>query len=745
MNTSRGLLLLDIRIEGLFMNKFFASRVLLTFVLLFTFDVWAKQNTDRNKLVGNIIKNALESYHYLGLKVDDSVSQKAFKEYLKRVDFGKQMLLKSDIKELEAYQAQMDDEIVSGDVLLVDRSMQMVRDRITKLDSWRTEFFKTKFDFEQKEYIEVDPEKRDFFASEADLKNHWHKIFKQAVLMRYLDLDEEQSDDPLSPMNKKNKTKKKVKKKKMTDAELWKEAYEAIDKKYKIYFERMLKEVADDYLEKFYNSIAHIYDPHTVYLPPKKKEDFDIDISGSLEGIGAVLQEDGAYIKVVSIVPGGAAWREKELEVEDIILSVGQGDKEQVSLVDMRVDDAVRYIRGPKGTEVKLTVKKVDGTRKVIKIVRDVVQIGASFAKSSILQVKNMGVRVGYIHLPKFYRDFDENARTCSDDVKKEIEGLKKKKVDAIILDLRNNGGGALEDARIMSGFFIDKGPIVQIRNQRGGTEILKDGDPEITYDGPLIVMTNRFSASASEIVAGALQDYGRAVIVGGEFSHGKGTVQAVVNLNQTPLLSMFGPTMGALKVTIQKFYRVTGASTQYKGITPDIVVPDPFGYAESREQDLDFSLKWDQVEKQTFAPWNKGKFDMEMLKKRSSMRVAASPRMKKIVESVEYLTKKRKETLVPISLTEVKAKDEENQQMTKKLKLEEVNENILLAEYEESLKSSEGNAIDMKDPKWKKDFEQRKEEWVKQLRQDPGLEEAIYVADDMVSMTKGQTLGLNK
>ncbi|OFZ17574.1 MAG: hypothetical protein A2X86_03700 [Bdellovibrionales bacterium GWA2_49_15] len=727
------------------MNKFFASRVLLTFVLLFTFDVWAKQNTDRNKLVGNIIKNALESYHYLGLKVDDSVSQKAFKEYLKRVDFGKQMLLKSDIKELEAYQAQMDDEIVSGDVLLVDRSMQMVRDRITKLDSWRTEFFKTKFDFEQKEYIEVDPEKRDFFASEADLKNHWHKIFKQAVLMRYLDLDEEQSDDPLSPMNKKNKTKKKVKKKKMTDAELWKEAYEAIDKKYKIYFERMLKEVADDYLEKFYNSIAHIYDPHTVYLPPKKKEDFDIDISGSLEGIGAVLQEDGAYIKVVSIVPGGAAWREKELEVEDIILSVGQGDKEQVSLVDMRVDDAVRYIRGPKGTEVKLTVKKVDGTRKVIKIVRDVVQIGASFAKSSILQVKNMGVRVGYIHLPKFYRDFDENARTCSDDVKKEIEGLKKKKVDAIILDLRNNGGGALEDARIMSGFFIDKGPIVQIRNQRGGTEILKDGDPEITYDGPLIVMTNRFSASASEIVAGALQDYGRAVIVGGEFSHGKGTVQAVVNLNQTPLLSMFGPTMGALKVTIQKFYRVTGASTQYKGITPDIVVPDPFGYAESREQDLDFSLKWDQVEKQTFAPWNKGKFDMEMLKKRSSMRVAASPRMKKIVESVEYLTKKRKETLVPISLTEVKAKDEENQQMTKKLKLEEVNENILVAEYEESLKSSEGNAIDMKDPKWKKDFEQRKEEWVKQLRQDPGLEEAIYVADDMVSMTKGQTLGLNK
>ena len=679
------------------MKRNFLS-LLMLIVLSCAFNSWAKPNVDRNKLVGNIIKNALESYHYLGNKVDDSVSQKAFKEYLKRLDFGKQMLLKSDVKELEAYQMQMDDEIVSGEVFLVDRSIQLVRDRIAKLDAWRIEFFKKKFDFEQKEYIEVDPEKREFFTTEDELNKHWQKIFKQAVLLRYLDLDEEQSDELLSPMAKKNKAKKKVKKKKMSDAELWKEAYEAIDKKYKIYFERILKEVPDDYLEKFYNSIAHIFDPHTVYLPPKKKEDFDIDISGSLEGIGAVLQEDGAYIKVVSIVPGGAAWREKELEVEDIILSVGQGDKEQVSLVDMRVDDAVRYIRGPKGTEVKLTVKKVDGSRKVIKIVRDVVQIGASFAKSSILQVKNMAVRIGYIYLPKFYRDFDENARNCSDDVKKEVESLKKKKVDAIILDLRNNGGGALEDARIMSGFFIEKGPIVQIRNQRGGTEILKDGDPEITYDGPLIIMTNRFSASASEIVAGALQDYGRAVIVGGEFSHGKGTVQAVVNLNQTPLLSMFGPTMGALKVTIQKFYRVTGASTQYKGITPDIVVPDPFGYAESREQDLDYSLKWDQVEKQTFTPWANGKFDLDMLKKRSITRVGASARMKKVIESVEYLTKKRKEILVPISLVEVKAKDEENQQMTKKLKLEEVNENILVADYEESLKSSEGNAIDLKE-----------------------------------------------
>ena len=726
------------------MNKTFSSFVLILFLFAFSFNVHAKTNIDRNKLVGNIIKNALESYHYLGMKVDESVSQKAFKEYIKRLDFGKQILLQSDVKDLESFQTKMAEEMSSGDVTLVDRSMQIIRDRITKIDGWRAELLKKGFDFNEKEFVEVDPEKRDFVKTEDELKNHWRKIFKQAVLLRYLDLDEEQSDDPLaSPLSKKNKVKSKIKKKKMTEPELWKEAYAAIDKKYKHYFERIVKEDPDDYLEKFYNSITQIYDPHTNYLPPKKKEDFDIDISGSLEGIGAVLQEDGSYIKVVSIVPGGAAWRQKDLDVEDVILSVGQGDKEQVSLVDMRVDDAVRYIRGPKGTEVKLTVKKVDGSRKVISIVRDVVQIGASFAKSSVLQEKNTSVKIGYIYLPKFYRDFDENARNCSDDVKKELESLKKKKVDAIILDLRNNGGGALEDARIMSGFFIEKGPIVQIRNQKGSMEILKDTDPVVDYDGPLIVMTNRFSASASEIVAGALQDYGRAVIVGGEFSHGKGTVQAVVNLNQTPLLSMFGPTMGALKVTIQKFYRVTGASTQYKGITPDIIVPDPYGYAENREQDLDYSLKWDQVEKQPFTPWIKGKFDLDILKKRSALRVKENPRMQKITESVEYLTKKRKETLVPISLAEVKAKEDENQQMSKKLKLEEINENILVSDYEESLKSSEGYSIDLKDPKWKKDLEQRKDDWVKGLRQDTDLEEAMFVANDMVSMYKGQALSL--
>ena len=425
-----------------YLRKFKITSILLV-IFLFSASLDAKVTIDKNKLIGNIIKNALESYHYVGLKIDDSVSQKAFLEYIKKIDYAKQFLLKSDVAKLEKFKLDLDDEMVSGDVKLVEETMKIMKNRVKKIDGYRKDFFKKGFDFNKKEYLELDPEKRDFVKTESEQKEAWRMTTKQAVLSRYLDLLEEQKNPDADKDKSSSKKKKNLPKgsKKLTDAEIIKMANEQIDKKYKHYFSRLLKEESDDYLEKFYNSIAQIYDPHTTYLPPKKKEDFDIDISGSLEGIGAVLQEDGPYIKVVSIVPGGAAWRQKELEVEDVILSVAQEkDKEPVSLVDMRVDDAVRYIRGPKGTIVSLGVKKVDGARKVIKITRDVVQIGASFAKSSILQHKNLDVKVGYIYVPKFYRDFEDNARNCSDDVRKEIIALRKKGIDAIILDLRNNG-----------------------------------------------------------------------------------------------------------------------------------------------------------------------------------------------------------------------------------------------------------------------------------------------------------------
>ena len=462
----------------------------LIFVLLCcSLQAFAFTSSGRNKLLGSQIKNALETYHYAKLSIDDTLSQKAFDQFLTKVDFGKQFLLQKDVNELSKFQFDMDDQMVSGDHKLLIKTMNILAERIKTIDQFKDQVFKEKFHFNKKEKLELDPEKRKFNETVKELKEYWRKTFKHSTLVRYVELQEEQNNPPEKKDKENKKDKKKKKEKKLTDAELLKKAREAINKKYTKYFSRILSEDSEDHLEKFFNAISNVFDPHTSYLPPKKKEDFDIDISGSLEGIGAVLSEDGSYIKVVSIVPGGAAWRQKGLSVEDHILMVAQGDKEPVSLVDMRVDDAVRYIRGKKGTEVRLTVKKADGTRKIIPIIRDVVQIAASYAKSSIIEHKKIKRKVGYIHVPKFYRDFDGNSRNCSDDVRNELLSFKKHKVDAVILDLRNNGGGALEDARKMAGLFIKKGPIVQIKNHRGLIEVLRDNDSNVVYDGPLIVM----------------------------------------------------------------------------------------------------------------------------------------------------------------------------------------------------------------------------------------------------------------
>ncbi|WP_127714237.1 carboxy terminal-processing peptidase [Halobacteriovorax sp. HLS] len=707
-----------------------------------------KADLKKEKIIGNIIRNALENYHYIDHKIDKDLSKQAFGEFFKKLDYGKQFFLQSDIKKLEKYKTKMHEEMMSGNHDMVNDAIKIFRKRIVDVDKVRKEVFKKQFTWTSSERFELDPDKRKFAANEKELADHWRKVFKQATLGRYIALKEEQDDLKNNKKKPSKKTKKKAKKapkvKILTDAEIKKKAHEAISKKYKSFFGRLRKDDRIDYLEKFFNAIAIIYDPHTQYLPPKRKEDFDIDISGSLEGIGAVLSEEDPYIKVNKIIPGGAAWREKNLEVDDLILAVGQETGDFVDLVGMRVDDAVRYIRGKKDTIVRLQVKKADGTRQLIEIVRDVVQIGESFAKSSVLELEGTNMKVGYIHVPKFYRDFDNSSNNCTNDVRRELENLKSKGVDGVILDLRNNGGGALEDAKQMSGLFIEDGPIVQIRNHDGKVDVLEDTDSSVTFKGPLIVMTNRFSASASEILAAALQDYGRAVIVGGEYTHGKGTVQAVLNLNHGPLMSMFGSEIGALKVTIQKFYRITGGSTQYKGVTPDIIIPDPYGYTKSREQDLEYSLKWDKVSAKPFTMWTENKFDRKKLKNRSENRVKKDKRFAKINESVDYLIKRRNETTVSLNLKEVLEEDKKNKEISERLKLDEENKNLKVSFYDESVRLHE-EIKKGDEKKWRKGFEARNDEWVKALRQDAGLEEAIYILNDMVTMQKGKKLSAVK
>ena len=725
--------------------------------VLFQSDIYSAENTSKKEIkntskdyrfVGNIIKSALEGYHYRQIKIDNDFSKKAFGQFLDRVDPGKQFLLKKDVAKLKKYKKQMDDQMVSGDFKLVSSTMEILKKRIKIVQDYREVLFKKSFNFNKKESLELKPEKRSFAKNIKELKNHWRKIFKYDVINKYLVLLEQQEDEIKESKKPKKKKTKKAKTREtpligLSKKQLRDKAKKKIDEKFKKYFTRLLEEGYDDHLESFFNAVSTVFDPHTNYLPPRKKEDFDIDISGNLEGIGAVLQEEGSFIKVVKIVTGGAAWRQKDLEVGDYILGVRQGEAgESVSLVDMKSSDAVRYIRGKKGTKVVLYVKKIDGSRKSIPIVRDIIEIGANFAKSSVIGHKDLNIKVGHLQVPKFYRDFGNNRRNCTEDVKRELIRLKKFDVDAIILDLRNNGGGALEDARQMSGLFIKEGPIVQVRDSRGKIEVLKDNDPSIIYDGPLIVMINRFSASASEILAGVLQDYKRAIIVGGAHSHGKGTVQAVLNLNQGPF-NMFAfnkESLGALKVTIQMFYRVVGDSTQFRGITPNIILPDPLDHIKNREKDLEFSLPWNKVKAQKFTPWTKQKYDLTLLKKRSKMRVQKNKRFKRIKESTAYFIKKGNKTRYSLNIDDILKDDQKSKELAKKFKLDEENKNITISNYEASLKAA--HKIGPRDEKqWKSDFEQRKKEMKKLTRMDTLLEESIYIINDMINLLKGKKL----
>ena len=712
------------------MKKLMLYVLLLFCPLILIYGQYYSKEYEKEKFIGNLIKESLERIHYKKMKLGDDVSQKAFDEFLKNIDYSKNFLLQSQVDTLKRYASEMDDQMINGEHKLLALAVKFVKDRVKKADAVRKKIFKKQFDFNKKERLELDPDKRSYLATEKEFEDHWRKIFKHETLNRYLVLLQEAKGNDKN--TEKKSTGSKTVEKKTTDKEKHKKAQELVSKKYSVHFSKVLKEQRFEQLEKFFNAVARIYDPHTNYLPPRKKEDFDIDMSGSLEGIGAMLQEDGPYIKVTKIVPGGAAWRQKELQANDIILAVSEKGKEPVGLVGFRVGDAVRYIRGKKGTEVILTVKKVDGSHKRIPIVRDVVQVAASFAKSSILRHKKLkNIKVGYIMLPKFYRDFGNGGRNCTEDVLKEIKRLKQNGIDGMVFDLRNNLGGSLEDARMMSGLFIKKGPIVQVKGHQGKIHIMHDRDNRIFYDGPLVVLVNQFSASASEIFAGAMQDYKRGVIVGGEYSHGKGTVQTIVELNQGPFAKAFDGKLGALKITIQKFYRITGGSTQYKGITPDIILPDPVGYLENREQDIEHSLPWGKINALKYAVWNPS-YDVSKLKEKSTKRVDSNSNFQKIAQSVKYLIGKQESTDVSLNKDEVIANDKKTKKIIEQYKLDDENKDILVSHYEASLKSYE-KILPGEDKKWQEDFKERKKEWVETLRKDPFLEESLFIMNDMI------------
>jgi carboxyl-terminal processing protease len=674
----------------------------------------------RENVIGNILKGALENMHFSGKEINNNLSKNAFKVYLERLDWGKQFFLASDVKELEKYRESFDEMIISGDLTILEVSSELMNRRIGQIEKHIETLLSKPLDYTKKDFIETDPKKRKFLKTEKELFSQWERLMKFEVLSRMVDKKEEQ--EGLVTDEKGNK-KKPITDKKLSNTEIEKDSRDKVLKSYKKIFSRIVNEKRSDKLDKFYNAVTKVFDPHTNYLVPEEKEDFDIDMSGKLEGIGAILREENSYIKVEKIVPGSASWKTKEVEAEDIILKVGQGREEPVDVVDMSLRDAVKLIRGKKGSEVRLTLKKSNGLVKVVPIIRDVVEIDESYAKGSLLELSPYKLRVGYISIPKFYRDFnDRSGRNVTDDTRKEIERLNKEGVDGLILDLRNNGGGALEDARMISGLFIEKGPIVQVKANTGNPDILADTDPKIDFQKPVIVLINRFSASASEIVAAALQDYKRAVIVGGEFSHGKGTVQAVVDLDSyaPPMAKAHSP-LGALKITIQKFYRVNGSSTQYKGVTPDIILPDQFSHLESGEKFLDYSIPWGEVKAVSYDRLMS--YDLKKLRSLSESRVKNNKKFRHLMDSIKWYKNQKEKTNRSLVARDFETERKNIREMADSFKKEEENKNLLVKDT--SVKAGD------------KAQAEKFEDFSKTLKKDAVIEESMLIMNDMLTAQK--------
>lgn len=669
------------------------------------------QETNRAKILSYVLRQQLDQHHYSHKSFDDELSMAAFDLFLKQLDFQKRFLIREDIQRLQPFATRIDNEMLRGEIELPQLAAELLKVRIGQVRSLAKEILDRDIPLDGNETLETDPEKIDWCATLDQLRERWRGILTYQVLNTMLVLEEEQGDDQPSSGPEALRT-------------LQATARAKVAQRFEHFFDRQLKDTPRDHYDRYFNAVTRAFDPHTIYLPPQQKEDFEIGMRGSLEGIGATLREDDGFIKVVRVIPGSASARQGELDAEDIILAVAQGKDDPVDVTDTRLRDAVELIRGPKGTEVRLTVKKADGTRKVIAIVRDVVEIEETFVKSTLLSDPYSGRNFGYIKIPSFYRDFSNSfmgneGRNVTRDVAEALAELKTQDISGLIIDLRNNGGGALKDAVDVSGLFIDKGPVVQVKSSGGGIQVLRDSDAGVAYDGPLAVLVNRFSASASEIFAAALQDYQRAFILGSDHTYGKGTVQTVLDLDRSvPLKGMdiYKP-LGALKITTQKFYRVSGGSTQYRGVEADLVMPDRMRFIESGEKYIDYSLPWDTVPATGYATWKDGPgARIGLLKDKSQQRIDASDTFQEIIQSSQTARQRQDETLVKLNLAALR---QEQQQET----AEKSDSPAFHDGADEAMPGSE--TADGRDPR---------QTWQESLLQDPIAREALFVLSDLFS-----------
>ena len=669
-----------------------------------------RTNPEKDKLLIEIMSYVLERGHYDPETINDSFSENVFMNYLESMDGQHRFYIQTDIDNLNQFKTKLDDQIKESKLDFFDFSYKKFIQRQEQIKAFYKPLLDRPFDFTLDEELNLDYETMGYAESLSELKKVWLQYFKLSTLRVYSDKKEEEKkkfeNDSTYVM--------------ISNIELEKQAREITRENMDLFFEVRQDLERKDYFSIYLNAIATQFDPHTYYFAPREKELFDTSISGKFEGIGARLQKKNQEISIVEVISGGPVWRDKLLEVEDVIIKVAQENEEAVDISGMRIDDVVKLIKGPKGTTVYLTIKHVDATVEVVPVVRDVVELEEAFAKSSVI-IKD-GKKFGMIHLPKFYVDFkDYGERNAASDVKAEIEKLKRDNVEGIILDLRNNGGGSLQTVVDMTGFFIKDGPVVQVKSTGGKKQVLEDRDSSIAWNGPLVLMVNEFSASASEIIAAALQDYKRAVIIGSKQTFGKGTVQNVVDLNKIISSNTHGD-LGALKITTDKFYRINGGSTQLEGVKSDVVFPGRYTYIETGEQAQDNPLAWDQISPANYQLWDVN-MNFEYALERSKERIANNAYMILIDEQAKWIKAQQDDMLYSLNYEDFT--EERKARADQTAKYDELNK------FEASFTLQTPNA-DLLELEKDEDLKEKRLRWEESLVKDIYLYEAVRVLEDL-------------
>ena len=667
-------------------------------------------NPEKDKLLLEVLAYVLERGHYDPETIDDAFSESVFMNYIESMDGQHRFFIQADLNNFNQYKTKLDDQIKGSELEFFDYTYQKYIQRQDQIKAFYKPLLERPFDFSLDEEIDLDYEKMGYAESLSELKNVWIKYFKLSTLGIYSDNKEEEL--------KKHKLDSTYVM--LSDVDLEKQAREITRENMDVYFEVRNDLQRKDYFSIYLNAIATQFDPHTFYFAPQEKERFDTNISGKFEGIGARLQKKNQQIRIVEVISGGPVWRDKLLEVEDIIMKVAQENEEPVDISGMRIDDVVKLIKGPKGTKVYLTVKHVDATVEIIPITRDVVELEDAFAKSSIILKGEK--KYGIIHLPKFYIDFkDYEQRNAASDVQKEIEKLKKENVEGIILDLRNNGGGSLQTVVDMTGFFIKDGPVVQVKSTGGKKQVLSDTDSSVSWDGPLVLMVNEFSASASEIIAAALQDYKRAIVIGSKQTFGKGTVQNVIDLNQIISKNTHGD-LGALKLTTEKFYRINGGSTQLEGVKSDVVFPGRYTYIDTGEKAQDKPLSWDKISPASFQTWE-STLNFDYALEQSKKRIASNSYMMLIDEQAKWIKSQQDENTYSLNY--------ENFINERKNRIEETSKYNKLDEFKSPFKLKTLK-VDLPGLEKDTDLKESRLRWEKDLSKDIYLYEAVNVLEDL-------------